>query len=303
MAWLLPLIHIFLYYLIARAPVSSGWGIEGHVMVCKIAQEHFTNSTMNAVLELAGGELAPLCPWADDVRKQYRWSRTLHFADSAGDCTFQYSRDCHNSKGEINMCAVGAINNYTSQLQKRKDSSNNYNLTESLLFLSHFVGDIHQPLHAGSELDLGGNTIKVQWYGKNTNLHKVWDEDIVKTAKQKFYDDDIDTMVESIQINNRDIWSDEIDQWMNCSAKNFTCGSIYASESARLACDYAYKDAKQGSALGDEYFISRLPVVEKRIAQGGIRLAEILNKIFDDDSGQKDQKLLKERRIGGVYQA
>ncbi|WZZ09288.1 hypothetical protein YC2023_095209 [Brassica napus] len=54
----------------------------------------------------------------------------------------------------------------------------------------------------------------------------------------------------------------------------------YASESIDLACKYAYKDAAPGTTLGDDYFLSRLPIVEKRIAQGGIRLAATLNRIF-----------------------
>ena len=47
------------------------------------------------------------------------------------------------------------------------------NLTESLMFLAHFVGDVHQPLHVGYEDDEGGNTIVVHWYRRKTNLHHV----------------------------------------------------------------------------------------------------------------------------------
>ena len=47
------------------------------------------------------------------------------------------------------------------------------NLTESLMFLAHFVGDIHQPLHVGFEEDEGGNTIIVHWYRRKSNLHHV----------------------------------------------------------------------------------------------------------------------------------
>eukprot|EP00268_Persea_americana_P061834 TRINITY_DN7866_c0_g2_i14.p1 TRINITY_DN7866_c0_g2~~TRINITY_DN7866_c0_g2_i14.p1 ORF type:complete len:127 (+),score=10.37 TRINITY_DN7866_c0_g2_i14:341-721(+) len=78
--------------------------------------------------------------------------------------------DCHNPSGEKNMCAVGAINNFTAQLETYGDSSSDkYNLTESLMFLAHIVGDIHQPLHAGFLADLGGNRLRVQWYQELTN--------------------------------------------------------------------------------------------------------------------------------------
>nr|CAB3476443.1 unnamed protein product [Digitaria exilis] len=70
------------------------------------------------------------------------------------------------------MCVVGAINNYTEQLYSYGKKTS-YNLTESLMFLAHFVGDVHQPLHVSYEEDEGGNTIIVHWYRRKTNLHHV----------------------------------------------------------------------------------------------------------------------------------
>lgn len=52
-----------------------------------------------------------------------------------------------------------------------------------------------------------------------------------------------------------------------------------------LACKFAYRNATPGSTLKDEYFLSRLPIVEKRLAQGGVRLAAILNRIFTSKTG------------------
>ena len=55
----------------------------------------------------------------------------------------------------------------------------------------------------------------------------------------------------------------------------------YAIESINLSCNYAYKDVVQNITLGDDYYFTRYPVVEKRLAQAGVRLALILNRIFD----------------------
>ncbi|XP_020268524.1 endonuclease 4-like [Asparagus officinalis] len=190
--------------------------------------------------------------------------------------------DCHNPKGQQGMCVVGAINNYTEQLRGYGDSSNTYNLTESLMFLAHFVGDIHQPLHCGFEADQGGNTIIIHWYRRKTNLHHLWDTNMIDTAMKDFYNKDLDTMVKGIQMNITDDWSDQIDNWEICHNKYKTCANDYAVESTHLACNYAYKDVEQNVTLGDNYFYSRLPVMEKRIAQAGVRLALILNRIFDE---------------------
>lgn len=259
-------------------------------MVCKIAEPYLTEKTSKAVLDLlpesAGGELSTVCPWADEVRFRYRWASPLHYVNTPGVCNYKYSRDCHNARGEKGMCVVGAINNYTDQLRGYGDSSNHYNLTESLMFLSHFVGDIHQPLHAGFEDDEGGNTIIVHWYRRKTNLHHVWDVSMIETAMKDYYDNDLDTMVDAIRLNITDGWAGEVDNWENCQNKVATCANDYAVESIHLDCNYAYKDVEQDSTLGDEYFFTRLPIVKKRIAQAGLRLASILNRVFDGENKQ-----------------
>ncbi|TVU16389.1 hypothetical protein EJB05_39948 [Eragrostis curvula] len=149
------------------------------------------------------------------------------------------------------------------------------------MFLAHFVGDIHQPLHCGHATDLGGNTIKVNWYTNATasNLHKVWDVNVIETAMEDFYNNDTATMIEAIKMNISHAWSCEEKQWEACHSRKTTCADRYANESAALACN-AYKGVVNGYTLGDEYFFSALPVVQKRLAQGGVRLAAILNRIF-----------------------
>ncbi|KAJ0989154.1 hypothetical protein J5N97_007510 [Dioscorea zingiberensis] len=286
--------------------VVEAWGKEGHYMVCKIAEQYLTENTSRAVMELlpetAGGDLAEVCSWADQMRFRFRWASPLHYVNTPGVCTFKYSRDCHNSHGEKDMCVVGAINNYTAQLESYGDSSTTYNLTQSLMFLAHFVGDAHQPLHAGFEADEGGNSIIVHWYRRKTNLHHVWDVSMIETAMSDYYNKDQDVMIDSILKNIDNEWSEEVNQWATCRKKTATCANDYASESTRLSCEYAYKDVEQDSTLGDEYFQSRLPVVEKRIAQGGVRLAAILNGLFDSSFSQNQMKLPLKSRFTNIVQ-
>ncbi|XP_066344691.1 endonuclease 2-like [Miscanthus floridulus] len=286
---LLLLLQVLLFTVVARAPTAAhAWRKEGHYMVCKIAENFLTSEASAAVAKLlpewAGGELAATCSWADDERRRYPWSGELHFADTQGDCQFIYDRDCRNMKGEKDMCVVGGINNYTAALMN--SSAPSKRATVSLMFLAHFLGDIHQPLHCGSVQDYGGNTIAVNWYNRTmTNLHRVWDQDIIEKAMKDYYGNDLSIMTNVIMLNITENWSDEEEQWEACPSKTKTCADKYAMESAQLACDVAYAGVKQGSVLGDDYF-SALPVVRKRIAQGGIRLAAILNRIFGDNNSR-----------------
>jgi len=272
----------------ARAPAAQAWGVEGHYMVCKIAESYLSREASAAVKgllpESAGGELAKTCSWPDTERRQNPWSTPLHFADTPGDCNFCYARDCQGTKGEKDMCVVGAINNYTAAL---KDSSSPYNRTESLMFLAHFVGDVHQPMHCGRTADLGGNTVLVTWYTNRTNLHKVWDDKVIGTAMNRLYRDDLTTMIGAIK---RNLTVVEKNEWEACPSRTTSCADKFAEESAELSCP-AYVGAEQGSNLEDEYFFKALPVVQIRIAQAGVRLAAILNQIFSGNNSSSLQSI------------
>ncbi|EOY28377.1 hypothetical protein QUC31_013005 [Theobroma cacao] len=270
-----------------------GWGKEGHYAVCKIAEGYLTEDALATVKELlpdsAKGELASVCSWPDDIKWYYNWHWTspLHYVDTPDlKCNYEYCRDCHDLAGHKNICVTGAIFNYTSQLfsayQDYKPKLK-YNLTEALMFLAHFMGDVHQPLHVGFTGDLGGNTITVRWYRRKTNLHHVWDTMIIDSAVKTFYGSDLAIMIQAIQRNITDAWSNDIPSWEYCGYNHAVCPNLYASESVGLACKFAYRNATPGSTLEDDYFLSRLPIVEKRLAQGGIRLAAVLNRIFTSE--------------------
>lgn len=278
--------RIFVFLLII--PRIFGWGREGHYATCKIAEgylsEHAISGLKKLLPDIAEGELANVCAWPDEIRhhRGYGWSGPLHYIDTPDfACNYRYCRDCHDSAGRKDRCVTGAIYNYTMQLTSTfygQDPGTKYNLTEAVMFLAHFIGDVHQPLHVGFTGDAGGNTIKVHWYHRKANLHHVWDSMIIDSAMKTFYNSNLMTMIQAIQNNITDDWFQNINARENCNRT--VCPDPYASESIKLACKYSYRNATPGSTLGDEYFLSRLPVVEQRLAEGGVRLAALLNRIF-----------------------
>ncbi|CAM8991827.1 unnamed protein product [Rhodiola kirilowii] len=117
---------------------TDAWSKEGHIMTCQIAQSLLEPEAAEIVAKLlpdyANGDLSSLCTWPDQIRHwyKYRWTSPLHFIDTPDKaCTFKYDR---------------AIQNFTSQLMHYREgtSDRRYNMTEALLFVSHFMGDIHQ---------------------------------------------------------------------------------------------------------------------------------------------------------------
>ncbi|KAL5078736.1 hypothetical protein RYX36_007161 [Vicia faba] len=269
-------------------PNTTGWGDDGHAIVCKIAQDRLSNEAAKAVKKLlpksAKNDLASQCSWADHLRFIFPWSSPLHFADTPDNvCSFNNKRDCLDHKtGTKGRCVVAAITNYTDQLlDYATQTESQYNFTQALLFLSHFMGDIHQPLHCGFVSDKGGNEINVRWYKRKQNLHHVWDVSIIETQVERFYDSELGEFVDAIQQNITREWADQVQNWETCGSKDIPCPITYASESSKNACKWAYEDAEEGSTLDDDYFLSRLPIVNLRLAQGGVRLAATLNRIFD----------------------
>ncbi|CAN6457696.1 unnamed protein product [Victoria cruziana] len=241
------------------APGVQSWSKEGHIMTCRVAQKLLNHEASHTVANLlpdyVNGDLSALCTWPDQIRHwyKYQWTSTLHYIDTPDEsCSFDYSRDCHKD-----MCVAGAVQNFTSQLSHYKDGSSDrrYNFTEALLFLSHFMGDIHQPLHVGFTSDEGGNTINLHWFRRKSNLH-------------------------------HGLWSDDVQAWKDCPGELSSCPNKYAAESINIACKWGYKDVSEGVTLADDYYTSRLPIVKRRIAQGGVRLAMTLNHVF---SSQRDE--------------
>ncbi|KAI3453038.1 hypothetical protein Pfo_009701 [Paulownia fortunei] len=248
------LLHIlFPLSLLLVIPFASGWGYDGHIAICRIAQAcaRLNKGAAEAVRKLlpasANDDLGSLCPWADRIKMRYHWSSDLHFITTPDHlCSYRYTN----------------------------------NLTEALLFLSHFIGDIHQPLHVGFTTDKGGNTIKVTWFNRKQVLHHVWDTDIIRKEEEGFNASNVDDFIKKIQQKIKSQWANQVNRWEACSGNQKTCPNVYAEESIKAACQWAYKGVHPGSVLKEGYYGTRSPIVELRLAQAGIRLAATLNRIF-----------------------
>lgn len=168
---------------------------------------------------------------------------------------------------------------------------------EALRFITHFMGDIHQPLHDGWTSDKGGNTIKIEEEfddEKKMNLHAVWDEGIIqKLEKDGDYkwDGYAARLVKDVQGS----WADQAKTWASClntaQPDMKKCLTEIAQESLALDCKDAYYDdhgklITQGEELDDEYFKTRAVVIDQRLAQGGVRLAALLKYIKNANAEQ-----------------
>lgn len=280
-------------------------------------------------IDIHDNDVAGGCPVYDQTEAQQ------------SECHFQYERDCEND-----VCVAGAIVNYTHHLADYSSSSTKAisnrqlrgssalltpykhqwwptaayqteNLVqESLMFLTHFVGDIHQPLHCARTSDKGGNSISVSFTvpgsmeqeKRNTlrkshhhqELHAVWDSSIILRAIHTEYDHDRDSLEEELlDYIHKSKASGETKKWLACAdTSNKACTSQWAEESWQNALKWAYNNVDghseviSGTHLTDEYYQTRWPQIQHFLAIAGVRLAAALELAFQGDGDTTGKKLL-----------
>ncbi|CAF1040335.1 unnamed protein product [Rotaria sp. Silwood1] len=143
------------------------WGLIGHGLVARLAQSQLTDEASHWVKSLVpwylSGNLTAVAVWADGIlypdtnpfgHPNWQWSRPLHYINTpSGICNYDPSRDCVND-----ICIEGALRNYSKRVIDAKLDDVQHQ--EALMFLVHYVGDVHQPLHVGFAADLGGNSVR-----------------------------------------------------------------------------------------------------------------------------------------------
>lgn len=241
------------------------WGHKGHKIVGQIAQQNLTEKAWKKVKTIlkprssVAKTLARAAIWPGRTGRKFREMNSFHFVDfTTEETTYDRERNCLHRN-----CIVEALRWYRRVMVDQKAPSNIRRI--ALRFVAHLVGDIHQPLHAGHRKDRGGNQIYVEYRGAEVKLHKLWDTSLIEEEQE--------SSAEIAGRLNKGVSPDDRWVWQGGTVVH------WAEESLRLARSHAYKIPETG-AITDEYISRVLPVIRRRLAQGGIRLAWVLNEAF-----------------------
>lgn len=252
-------ILFFFVVVSVNANKAPDWGNTGHRTIGKIAESHLSKKAKKQIRELLNGQsLAYVSTYGDDIKSDRKYDKfyNWHFVNFPFDSSYEDSEK--SPKGDIvkgiNTC-IGILNNPESS---REDK------VFYLKFLVHLIGDLHQPLHVGRSEDKGGNDIKLKWHYKKTNLHRVWDSDMIRSWNMSYTE----------LADNAKILSKE-------QIKAIEKGSIldWTNESQALAIK-VYASAKSDDNLGYSYSYQFFGTVQSQLQKSGIRLAKVLNGIF-----------------------
>jgi hypothetical protein len=262
---------IFLLALISHC--SFAWGPEGHRIIGDIAETRLTPTAKLQVKKLLGNDdLAAVAVWADDVKHDRPETYGWHFVDiPANAVAFSEERDCYSpdanrpySQQDHNNCVVDRITMFQQVLADHNAPRGDR--VEALKFLVHFVGDVHQPMHAIEEAR-GGNDIHVVEFGSSQcgihpcNLHFAWDTGLIEHAgiSENRYVARLNELIASRKLMVQAGGTPE--QWAN--------------ESFSLVKKVWLKD---GGAVDETYFDNDIGIVNRRLALAGIRLAQMINQ-------------------------
>ena len=235
------------------------WGPTGHRVVGKIADDYLCGKAKREVKKLLNRQsLAFVSTFADEIKSDKRYNEfyTWHYINMPFDENYETSKK--NPKGDL----VTGIEYCKSVIQDKNASDDDKAFYLKLLI--HLVGDLHQPMHIGLEEDKGGNDFKVQWFYKDSNLHRVWDSEMIEE-----FDMSYNELAENADVLNKKqvqaIQEGSVIDWVN--------------ETHELS-KAVYKSATPNENLKYRYSYDHFKTVRSQLQIAGIRLAKVLNDLF-----------------------
>ncbi|MBL7545979.1 MAG: S1/P1 nuclease [Bdellovibrionaceae bacterium] len=253
---------------------SFGWGNVGHRASGLIADAHLTPKSKMAISQLIGQQsLADVANWADTIKSgnTYEATRRYHYENIADG--FRYLKNLQAMPKE--QRALGGVVQAVLLCQDilRSPTATKWDKADALKFITHFIGDIHQPLHTGRPQDNGATKISVTWFGNAMSLHGVWDYGMIETGHQDFLKPGMSLeqaslayaqyLVQGAQRARVVYQPTSVETWLNESIqlRSQTYDQLYNKDQAR-------------------YQALNLPYLDARVLYSGLRIADTLNQIF-----------------------
>lgn len=291
---------------------ARAWGCKGHQTVALIAEKHLTPDARQWVEKLlsenpidpklnryCGGAvrdaMADAATWADDVRGE-RKNGPWHYID--------IPRGSKRGPLEPFCGAAGCVTKAIGeQLAILKDSkADATKRADALRYVIHFVGDLHQPLHTITNADEGGNCVPVKYFRRNAhehnhsfspNLHGLWDTTIIERDSEGADPAEYAETLDALFAADTEGWQKagvHVEDWV-WEGYDFGESVVYGDLTPKIAIEpnvpvHSCSDDNnigerllhQNIVAGEPYQEKAAPVAERRIAQGGVRLAMILNE-------------------------
>jgi len=285
---------LFCFLMLISARQAFAWGTVGHKSTALIAEAYLSPQSKAMVRNLLEGErLVHVANWADNLKDLPEYAHTVPYHYQNTRTTLKGPVDMNSYKQNLLQLSSTDRRNYRAGVVEAIAGSEKVLMDPmstrrekqmALKFLVHFVGDLHQPMHTGEARNRGGNPIQVNWKGTQTNLHKVWDSDIIYGKIQNIegynYRDPSWTYAQWL-----------LDQNLDAATAPQSLGNVSTWYQESLSFQKMAYDPKYNQAQ-NQYAALAGKTIDQRILQGGRRLGEMLNKIFANESTQAPNRQL-----------
>lgn len=230
--------------------IAISWGRLGHALVGSIADAHL-QSNLSSEFNFTGS-LAGIASWPDQWRNVTHKYDRMHYVNLKGDmCSFNAQRDCPKKN-----CIVSALQHYSANIK---------NLTD-LSLLTHFSGDIAQPLHVTDRAHVGNN-VTVIFKRRKMSFHSLWDSGILNSRLSATFHSNYTSYAEYLV---------DLSTKVNVSSLS---PSAWANETARLTCENPiWTNITNSLKITEEYYQFSINLIEKQIVLAGVRLARIIDR-------------------------
>lgn len=240
---------------------AFGWSSHQHRVVATVAEAELPDDVKRQIRTiLQNKSLADVAVEPDNWRLSKAESRAWHFVSIPYDSrSYSAVRDCPGGN-----CIVAAIEKFERVLADTNQSREKR--AEALTYLTHFIADIHQPLHVTSRNnDRNAETVRVTYGTRSTTLHQFWDIYIYRTPP------DVATHVKQIQAlrgSTKDLRS-----------MGYGDAERWANESHQISRDWVYKIPADGK-LTDSYAKQSLTIIDKQLLRASERLRATLIRLL-----------------------
>lgn len=236
---------------------SYAWGFIGHTYIGDVTWHYLSDDAQEWLTDklqrLDEPSLGTLITWADRIRStpEGRAMAGLHFANVPPTAeSFVLTRDCPKEH-----CVVGAAISASQLMLNNKQAPQVQ--AEALRVFTHWLTDLHQPLHLGFYADKGGNSIRVSYQGRQTNLHSLWDTLLIR--EEKLLQDPVQLAQQNPLPPTPADLNLAILQW--------------ATDSNLLAREYAYAGIEPNGEVSRAYIERAIPVLQQQLLYSAQRLA------------------------------
>lgn len=271
--------HLFTTLLgLLVATTCMAWGQKGHDTTCAIAQERLAPSVQQRIsFILDGKSIVYWSNWFDNAvhQPEYAYGKTWHYknidADEEYDAVPDFPEGDVVSELQHLYDKLKALEAERPWAEAARDSLKAEEALALKMFV-HLMGDLHQPMHMGHASDLGGNKVNVKFFGRDANLHSVWDTNIVESAHAWSHTE----------------WRDELRTRDHKLLSEIMKGDFksWGRETYEL-CKKVYADTPEGTCISYDYVAKWAPIIEMQFVRGGTRLAMLLNDIYGAGSSHQ----------------